>query len=76
MNVDGYLVKKDIVRQEPEYVLFDSGLAKLAKPEPFQLRLVPVGGHHPPRSTVHYDKPVLGAALATYDYTGGPGRLI
>ncbi|WP_117212382.1 hypothetical protein [Allorhizocola rhizosphaerae] len=75
-NADGYVVKKDIVRQEPEYVLFGSGLAKLGTPEPFQLRLVPVAGHHPPRSTVHFDQAVLGAPLATYDYTGGPGTLI
>ncbi len=75
-DLDGYVVKQDIVRQEPEYVLFGSGLAKLAEPVPFRLRLVPVPRAQPPRSNVFFDQPMPGAALATYDYTRGPGRLI
>jgi hypothetical protein len=76
-NIDGYVVQQDIVRQEPEYVLFGSGLAKLGKPEPFELRIVPqpMPGHLPARSTIHFNKLPLGAPLATYDYTGGPGTL-
>jgi hypothetical protein len=75
-DIDGYVVLKDIVRKEPEYVLFGSGLKKLSKPEPIRLKLVPVGGYQPPRSNVYFDKSNPGAPLAAYEYSGGPGKLI
>jgi hypothetical protein len=75
-SLDGYVVLKDIVREEPEYVLFDSGLKKLGKPAPFTIRLVPVPGSNPKRSRLVFDDNPHGAPLATYDYSGGPGRLL
>jgi hypothetical protein len=75
-GLDGYLVLKDIVRDEPEYVLFESGLNKLTNPDPFTMRLVPVPGSKPPASRFGFDNNPTGATVATYQYTGGPGTLI
>lgn len=74
-NLDGYVVQKDIVRAEPEYVLFASGMAKLHTPEQVRLRLVPNPGGSTPCSDVAFDGAPT-KVLATYRYSGGPGELI
>lgn len=74
--LDGYVVLKDVVRQEPEYVLFGSGLAKLGAPEKFTLSLVPVPGKQPPTSKVTFQNKPNDAPLATYVYGQGPGKMI
>lgn len=75
-GVDGYWLDQDAVRNEPEVVLFQSGLNKLRLNMTFQPNITPMphgalpgGGPVVPRHNV-------GGGAATYYHTGGPGTLL
>jgi hypothetical protein len=74
--MDGYVVQSDVVRHEPEIVLFDTAInAKLAAADPIEIDVVPVVGAAP-----HAQSQLRGATthnvIALYTYSGGPGTLV
>jgi hypothetical protein len=69
--LEGYAVLKDIVRGEPEYVLFQAGLKKLGQPETRTVNVVPTS----PTRSVLVDAST-GERLAEYTYNNGPGVLV
>ncbi|KZM24088.1 hypothetical protein ST47_g4747 [Ascochyta rabiei] len=71
MGLDGYALERDMVRGEPEYVLFQVGLARLNAHPSQVIRVLPIKGT---QSSKLVDKKT-GVHLATYTYDNGPGKL-
>jgi hypothetical protein len=69
--LEGYAVLKDIVREEPEYVLFPSGLAKLGPPVTRTVNVVPITSTRSKLVDASTNE-----ELAVYTYDGGPGVLV